>query len=280
MQLGCHAVLFTDKIATDTSGVLAGLHSAGAQGTELGIRFFGVEKNIELRQALEVEEMVLAGLHVALPLLDFLDSDGTKNAMDAFKNAAVFLQVMPHKNIIFTGIVPNTGDEPNLGDDRLTDPKTLCTMAENIGEIARLIYSEYGVRINYHNHNWEYANDNAIFDALVKYAPDLFFALDVGWVAVAGRDPFELIPTLKGRLKYVHLRDYDRAKADACTLPSEMDKSYVDIGHGDMDFPRLMNLLQQVMGDDSWAVIEYEKGPVEFKRYADAVKFIKAIMMN
>ncbi len=278
MYIGCHAVLFTDAIAKNTEETLCALHQAGAEGVEIGSRFFGIERSDDLNAALKAAQMSLSGLHIGIPLTELLDNPD--KAREKLTGAAVFLQRVSCKEIIMTGDVDlPKDDEDSLGDSRLCIEETLNTIARNLNDITIKLKEEYGVQIHYHNHNWEFKNGGKIFYALVKYAPDLCFALDTGWAAVSGYDPVEIIrDTCVGRVRYVHLRDYKKDVALHCRTYKDFADSYVEIGEGDMDFQALLSALEETSGQDCWAVIEYEKGPVDLTRYQKAVTYMRAVL--
>ena len=101
MKIGCHAVLFTDRIAKETEEVLKEFEKTGCQGVEIGARFFGVEKSSYLKELLDQYHLQLSGLHVSALWTDLLDDP--QKVEDAVGKAVEFLQIMPNKNIIFTG---------------------------------------------------------------------------------------------------------------------------------------------------------------------------------
>lgn len=137
----------------------------------------------------------------------------------------------------------------------------------------------YGVQINYHNHNWEFKNGAVIFHALVDHAPAVCFALDTGWAAVSGYDPIQLIKNdCKGRIHYVHLRDYSKAAVEQCKDFDELQNSYTALGEGDMDYPALLSALEEALGENGWAVVEYETGPEDAGRYEKAVSFVRGVL--
>ncbi len=277
MNIGCHAVLFTNQIAEDTVGVLSNLKNVGGKGAEIGSRFFGVENSDKLCEALTKTNMMLSGIHVGINLASLLDEP--QKAKETLENVAEFLQHVPCKNIIMTGDVGEENrDKQNVGDDRLTTEIGTKQMAEELNKIAKYIAENYNVRLNYHNHNWEFRNDAIIFNALAKFAPNLFFALDIGWVAVSGYDPIVIMSqTCKDRVKYVHLRDYKKSIAKNCKSFKEFQESYVEIGEGDINYKLLLNTVENTVGEDGWAVIEYEKGTVDADRYKKAITFINCI---
>ena len=52
----------------------------------------------------------------------------------------------------------------------------------------------------------------------------------------------------------------------------------MDLGTGDMDYDHLMSVIKKNFGDNGWAVIEYEKGKVDFERYTKAVSYVREIL--
>ena len=73
MRLGCHAVLFREKIKSDTEGIIKGLSETGFQGSEVGSRFFGTEEKEMLLEILDKYNYQLSGMHVGVPLKDWAD---------------------------------------------------------------------------------------------------------------------------------------------------------------------------------------------------------------
>lgn len=274
MRIGCHAVLFKEQIVTDTDKIIASLQDAGAEGIELGARFFGIERNEDLKTALVTHSMELAGLHVGASLLDFIDNPG-KNEENLIA-AAKFLEIMPNKNIIMTGgIEAEARDKANNGDNRFLDPSFCVSLAHKIDAIAHALHKEYQVRLNYHNHNWEFKNDGLVFHSLMKYAPSLFFALDIGWAEVSGFSAYALIKENPGRFHYLHLRDLKYEESKTPRSFEEVSHSYVALGEGDIDFHALFALLNEVMQEKDWLIVEYEHGYVDALRYKHAVTFVK-----
>ena len=63
MKLGAHCVLFGPEIATDTDAVIGRLAEVGAEGCELGERFFGVDDREYLTTVMDMYHVYLAGMH-------------------------------------------------------------------------------------------------------------------------------------------------------------------------------------------------------------------------
>ncbi len=277
MKIGCHAVLFTDRIAKETEEVLKEFEKTGCQGVEIGARFFGVEKSSYLKELLDQYHLQLSGLHVSALWTDLLDDP--QKVEDAVGKAVEFLQIMPNKNIIFTGAAqkdPSHHPEEPV-DPRLSDTESAEKMAEKLNEIAGKA-GEKGVFINYHNHCWEFDHDGLLFMAFIHKAPRVHFALDTGWAAGSGWDPADLIEKYPDRISYVHLRDFKKEIMEKCHTFDQKQESYVDLGTGDMDYDHLMSVIKKNFGDNGWAVIEYEKGKVDFERYTKAVSYVREIL--
>ena len=276
MKIGCHAVLFTNRILTETENILSGLKSTGCEGVEIGSRFFGLDKREYLLEALNSQGLYLSGLHVSVQWLDLLNKPET--AEESILKGAEFLQVMPYKNIILTGMIgagPSIAGEAER-DPALRDPQTVEKMAKNLNEMAKKA-ADRGVSVNYHNHCWEFENDGLLFHSLMEYAPQVNFALDTGWAAVSGYDPVGLIEAAPDRFHYVNLRDFKKEIMEGNKTFAQKQEGYVDLGTGDMDYRKLTDVLKKAMGPDDWAVIEYEKGEVSFERYQRAVDYLKEL---
>ena len=283
MKLGAHCVLFGPAIKTDTEQVLAKLAFAGAEGCELGERFFGLDARDQLTHALDAQGIQLAGLHCNhLSLMDLLSAP--EKARDALRRTAEFVAPLPHKNVIATGA---TGDSmetlagrtlaQGAAAPQLHDTENAKTIARNLNAIVREIKQDLGVQVHYHNHSWEFADEGLLWFALAEEAPDVCFALDTGWAAVSGFDPILLMDRYPGRFRYVHLRDYLPGEGPARRLFSDVHKGFVTLGAGAMDYPRLMRKLHQTLGEDGWAVVEYEIGAFDENSYLRAISYLKGI---
>jgi sugar phosphate isomerase/epimerase len=71
--------------------------------------------------------------------------------------------------------------------------------------------AEYGIRVGYHNHQWELESIIEGRTALEYFAdlldPELVLEVDTYWVAVGGQDPVEILTKLGDRVKLIHIKD-------------------------------------------------------------------------
>lgn len=282
MKLGAHCVLYGPQIASDTDAVIGRLARAGAEGCELGERFFGVDDRDKLTAVLDSHHMTLAGMHCNnLTLQDLLHNPAKSRT--ALEKVAKFVAPLPDKNVIATG---GCGDVQQLNgrllsegaaDPELHEPKNAAIIAHNLNEIVRDIRAEYGVQVHYHNHSWEFCDNGLLWFALADQAPDVQFALDTGWALASGYDPVMLIERYPGRFGYVHLRDCKKAADPGAQTFSGVHKGFVDLGTGDMDYPRLMRCLDKALGADGWAVVEYELGNFDENSYLRALSYLHGV---
>lgn len=282
MRLGAHCVLYGAEIASDTDAVIGRLADVGAEGCELGERFFGVDDRDKLTSVLEKYHIALAGMHCNhLNLMDLLHQP--EKSRQALEKVARFVAPLPDKNVIATGMA---GDMEALKDrtlsqgsaeEELHDEENARRIAENLNAIVKDIKNTYGVQVHYHNHSWEFCDGGLLWFTLAEYAPNLKFALDTGWAAVSGYDPVELIERYPGRFDYVHLRDYVKAADPGVRKFSEVHGGFVDLGSGDMDYPRLMRKLSKELGPDGWAIVEYELGNFDKNSYLKAISYLRGV---
>ena len=69
--------------------------------------------------------------------------------------------------------------------------------------------AERGIRIGYHNHDFEFAqrvDDVPVYELLVDLLdPAVILELDVYWAGVGGADVFDLLPRLGDRVRFLHV---------------------------------------------------------------------------
>lgn len=298
MRLGCHCVLYGAQIADQTDEVLEKLTLAGAEGCEIGERFFSVDQADRLKEKLAAHHIELAGMHCnGLKLADLIHHP--EKAEAAVLGVAKALSGMKNRNIIATGGVDIDGLKDRLLKDgaaepELHDPALVRTAATNLEVIAKKAMELYGAQVHYHNHSWEFADQGLIFFAIADHCPSVQFALDVGWAAVSGFDPVELIRQYPGRFHYVHLRDLNRNggrdsswdggqdvdevqnHAEGLTF-SQAHSGFSALGSGDLNYPRLMTCLERELGADDWAVVEYELGNFDHLSYLKALSYVRGV---
>jgi sugar phosphate isomerase/epimerase len=109
---------------------------------------------------------------------------------------------------------------------------------------------EAGMRFGYHNHDFEFQQDNGqtLFDSLIAQTDPGLVSLEVdaGWVDHAGVDTPALIRRLAGRVALLHVKDM-----------SETGEPDAPVGAGVVDWPPILAAAREIGVE--WYVIEQDK---------------------
>jgi len=88
--------------------------------------------------------------------------------------------------------------------------------------------AEYGIRVGYHNHDWELQSmiegRTALeyFESLLD--PELVLEVDTYWVAVGGQDPVDILTKFGDRVKFIHIKDGPLNKDNKAQQPAGQGK--------------------------------------------------------
>lgn len=121
---------------------------------------------------------------------------------------------------------------------------------ETLGRLGRACREAGDVRVVFHNHAGEVADDARLFRALVEgCAPaDVMLGPDLGWVALAGMAVPAFLRRFGSRIAYLHLRD-----VTACGPEGQL----VEVGRGILDYPAILDALS-ALDYRGWLVVESE----------------------
>ena len=259
MKIGCHAVMFGPKIATDTTEVIREIATTGFQGIEAGNRFIALDKRDTFMKELAANNLELAAIHYNTPAW----REDPKAAIAGAVAEAKFMAETANKNINFSFM-------PAPDDDA-------AALAKIFNEAA-LACAEYGVSLNYHNHWAEFANGGSFYHALVEEAPALHFAFDLGWIYRGGFDPIAVLKETEGRCNYVHLRDPDDGPENVELPDGRKFYLFPELGEGTQDLAKEVAFLKTYLPADGWCVVEYEGGEPDVNRYIRAKKYLDSIL--
>lgn len=100
--------------------------------------------------------------------------------------------------------------DPFIPADRWQSAEDIRATAEQLNDAAKK-GAEYGIRVGYHNHQWELESTIEGRTALEYFAdlldPELVLEVDTYWAAVGGQDPVDLLTRLGDRVKLIHIKD-------------------------------------------------------------------------
>ena len=108
---------------------------------------------------------------------------------------------------------------------------------------------QYGIQLAYHNHAFEFKplgeNSRCGYDVMMEeFSSDMKFEVDVFWVAVANRDPVELIHRLDSRVTQLHLKDLS-ATTKVPSYEGVSPEAFEEIGDGIIDMNPIMQAALQ-----------------------------------
>ncbi|GAB3270764.1 sugar phosphate isomerase/epimerase [Sinomonas notoginsengisoli] len=144
--------------------------------------------------------------------------------------------------------------EPYLPAEHWQDVDTIRDTAARLNAAAKK-GAEYGIRVGYHNHDWEISSKVEGTTALEFFAglldPELVLEVDTFWAAVGGEDPAALLARLGDRVVAIHIKDGPVNHDKRAQLPA---------GQGDVGVWRVLAAAKNL-----------EVGVVEFDDYAEDI---------
>jgi sugar phosphate isomerase/epimerase len=211
-----------DQLAIDLEGTLAELARIGYRRVEHA-GFVG-RTVAEFKAALDEVGIRATSGHVGIPQ-PFDAAAWRASLQDALTLRSRYI-VHP-----FFGIDFGTGEV-------VRDRATWAAFARDLNRAGRMA-REVGLRLGYHNHNWEFFRltddpSRTAYDVLIEETDRRYvhFQMDLFWVIRGARDPVDLLRRLDGRVRQFHVKDMNQAG------------SFEDPGRGLIDFPRIFRTHQ------------------------------------
>jgi sugar phosphate isomerase/epimerase len=103
----------------------------------------------------------------------------------------------------------------------ITDRAGVEKLAGEINQAARYA-AGFGVRVGYHNHDFEFAlriDGQSAYELLVSLLADqVVLQVDTYWASVGGANVFELLPRLGRRVRFLHVKNEPRRDDDPPVL--------------------------------------------------------------
>ena len=141
----------------------------------------------------------------------------------------------------------NTAIVPHIVPERFADADGVRAVAGELNEAAKQA-AQHGLRLGYHNHDFELSTLVGGRPALEVLAgqldPEVILEVDTYWAAVGGQPVPELLGRLGPRVRYLHVKDGPVTKEDPNTA----------VGSGKMPVAQIL----AASGSVEWNVVEFD----------------------
>ena len=208
-RIGIQLYTLRSLMAKDVEGTLAQVAGIGYKEVEFA-GYFG-RTAVQIRDVLKANGLTSPSVHIPFPASD-----------DAWKRSLDEASATGHKWAVI----------PWLDAAMRKNPDDWTRVAERfnaLGAMAR----EHGLRLAYHNHDFEFArvgNRTGLDVLLAKTDPKVVdFEMDIFWVVKGGHDPLQLIKRYPRRFPLMHAKDATAAPA----------RAMVDVGSGTIGFAKI-----------------------------------------
>jgi len=129
--------------------------------------------------------------------------------------------------------------------------------------------AEQGIKLCYHNHDWEFIDVDGekgldFFYRLTdpKY---VFAELDVFWVHRAGNDPAAYVSKYPGRVPVLHVKD----------ASGDEKQPFAEVGHGSLDMPAVFKAAEAA--GTQWFIVEQDRtSRTPFESIEMSVNYMKS----
>jgi sugar phosphate isomerase/epimerase len=255
IRIACQTITWgPERNRQNTTDVFSEVARAGYSGVEIGARHLAVERAGEYEGALKWLGLQLVALHVGG---DFLDRASVAAQVQSIGGSIRLARVLGAPYVVVSG----TYRASKTIEDYRFEAGTYNTLGTQC--------CAEGLRLLYHNHDWEIANGMEGLHALLSYTdPDLVgFVPDVGWVARAGGDPVALIRRLGARVQALHFKEFTS------------EGEFTELGRGIVDFSGCFAAVRQ--RSDFWIVCEQDrtkKNPFESAEHN--YRFVRTLSGN
>jgi len=206
LPIGCQSITFGDGQRDFLPDVFQTLADGGYMGVEIGFRHIQPTPAAELKRQLDDHGLTLIASHIGGNLEDTQQAAGER---------AILEEILDYLNALGAGRLMYSGlkyqDDEQFAQD--------LAMLQKSEQRCR----ERGVRLLYHNHAWEFADDGRVMETLIRET-EIGFCPDIGWVMKGGADAASLLDRLGERVGALHMKDF------ATPTPGRLDT--VMLGEG------------------------------------------------
>lgn len=197
VKLGCQTITWGEGQKNDFAAVFKATAAAGYTGVEIGFRHIQQTPPHKLKQLLDAAKLTLIATHIGGNLEN---TDQAAGERDILAQVLEYLQAIGTPRLMYSGLKYENDAQFERDLQILSRTVEQCQSA--------------GIELLYHNHDWEFADNSRVYNALVERT-QVGFCPDIGWVMRGGVDVLKLLDRIKNRLGAIHFKDFPTRHAAA-----------------------------------------------------------------
>jgi len=190
-KLGCQTITWGDEQAENFPRVFNEIANAGFQGVEIGWRRMENTPPKQLRKMLDDAGLELLGSHIGGNLMD---KGQAKGEWDVLDRVIGYLGEMNAGLLMFSGLKYQNREQFERDYAVFTQIRERC--------------EENAIKLLYHNHNWEFQDENGFVMRWLENDDQVNFCPDVGWIHKGTEEVIPTLEKIKTRIGAVHFKDF------------------------------------------------------------------------
>jgi sugar phosphate isomerase/epimerase len=192
LRTACQCITFGDNLGDRLTEILPHVQAGGYEGIELGFRHIRHIPPAALRAQLETAGQPLVAAHIGGNLEDAGQAAGEREILAEILD---YLDATGTPRLMYSGLKHHDEDQFEADFAMLNRAAQRCE--------AR------GVRLLYHNHDWEFADGGRVMNAILERGDAaLGLCPDLGWVHKGGEDVLAFLERARPRIGAVHFKDF------------------------------------------------------------------------
>ncbi|MFK8114463.1 MAG: sugar phosphate isomerase/epimerase family protein [Rubripirellula sp.] len=258
-EIGIQLYTLRDQIKKDVKGTIKAVADAGYKQVEP----YGFPDANPMIEAAKDNGLKINSSHFAWDSVVNPDDKGVKPFAEVLQNA---------KDAGLSHLVI-----PYLADKNrktLDDYRQLCERCNKGAEQAK----QAGIQLSYHNHAFEFEpKEDGVtgYDIMIKeFSPDMKFEVDVFWIQVGGKDPVELIRSLKGRVSQLHLKDLNK-EIETPNFGGIPKEAFEELGDGVISWEPILNVAAEAGVE--LCHVEQDHSPHPIKSVQQSIKHLSSL---
>jgi sugar phosphate isomerase/epimerase len=230
LRMACQTITWGDGQNRKFPEIFSAVGDAGFQGVEIGWRHLQGTKPENLKRMLDATGLELAATHIGGNLKDTNQAKGEWAVLDGIIDC---LHVTGTKLLMFSGLRYNNPEQFEQDLSLLVQVSSRCT--------------EKGIRLLYHNHDWEFSEGHLIFKRLLREG--ISFCPDLGWICKGNGEIIPVLEQMKTRIGAIHFKDF-------ASLEKKLDP--VLLGTGIVPLKECAKWIRKNMDVPAWVIAEQD----------------------